>query len=201
MLESMTTSSFPTRAEISDVANAVYDYTDAVMLSNETAIGKFPVETVETMARILNYNETKNKGDIRKIYDFQLNDQEEVVVNSAYDMSLSLKEKKYNVKGFLVFTHTGRTARLLSRYRSNLPIFAFSPFLSVVRGLLLSYGVLPFEYHPLAEKRPVSNIDINTAIASLMRQKLLAKGDKLICLHGDMLAIEGGTNTVRIVTV
>ncbi|GIW63220.1 MAG: pyruvate kinase [Patescibacteria group bacterium] len=201
MLESMTANSFPTRAEISDVANAVYDYTDAVMLSNETAIGKYPVETVEIMSRILKYNEKKNKGDIRKVYDFQLSDQEEIVVNSAYDMYLSLREKKFNVKGFLVFTHTGRTARLLSRYRSNIPIFAFSPFLSVVRGLILSYGVFPFEYHPLAEKRPISVNDINKAVDILKSYQLVSKGDKLICLHGDVLAVQGGTNTVRLVSV
>ncbi len=199
MLETMVENPFPTRAEISDVANAVYDLTDAVMLSNETAIGKDPVRTVEVMSKIVSYNEKLNKVDSRARFNFDLKDQEELIVDSAYGLEYRFREKKDRIKAFVVFTHTGRTARLLSRYRPTVPIYAFTPSQKVVGGLTLSFGVFPYLYKKLGEKRSIRDEDIRVVLDCLLKKGRLSKGDKVIILHGDILAIEGGTSTIRIV--
>ncbi len=201
MLESMTENFFPTRAEISDVANAVYDLTDAVMLSTETAIGKYPVRAVEVMSQIIAFNEKKYKKDIRDKFEFDLQDQEEMVVDAAYNLSLGFQRKNNHIRGFVVFTHTGRTARLLSRYRSVFPIFAFSPFVSVVRALSLNYGVYGFSFPEIGKKKAVSDKQISKALDRLKKQNLVQKGDRLIVLHGDIFAVEGGTSVVHIIEV
>ncbi len=202
MLESMTENFFPTRAEISDAANAVYDFTDAVMLSNETAVGRYPVRTVEVMSQIISFNEKKYKQDIRDQMVFLLKDQEEMIVDTAYNLSLSFHKKHQDkVKGFMVFTHTGRTARLLSRYRSVFPIFAFSPFVSVVRSLTLSYGVYPFYFKEIGERKAVGDTQIRKAVERLKKEGCVSSSDKLIVLHGDIFAVEGGTSVVHIITV
>lgn len=199
MLESMVQNPFPTRAEISDVANAVYDLTDAVMLSNETAVGKYPVETAQTMAKIVTYNEKLNKVDSRTRFNFKLKDQEELIVDSAYGLEFRFRNQKDKIKAFVVFTHTGRTARLLSRYRPQIPIYAFTPSERVVGGLTVSFGVFPYYYPKLGEKRSVRDEDIRSVLDCLISEKEIEKGDRVIVLHGDILAIEGGTSTIRIV--
>ena len=199
MLESMTQNFFPTRAEISDVANAVYDLTDAVMLSNETAIGKYPVRTVEVMSKILSFNEKKNKVDSRERFKFKLQDQEDLIVDSAYGLEYRFRDQKDGIKAFIVFTHTGRTARLLSRYRPLVPIYAFTPSERVVGGLTVSFGVEPILYPSLGERRSIRDEDIAGVLSFLKEQKKLSTGDKVIILHGDILAVKGGTSTVRIV--
>ncbi len=199
MLESMTQNFFPTRAEISDVANAVYDLTDAVMLSNETAVGKYPVRTVEVMSKILAFNEKKNKVDSRARFNFELSDQEEIIVDSAYGLEYRFRGQKDGIKAFVVFTHTGRTARLLSRYRPLVPIYAFTPSERVVGGLTISFGVEPFLYPSLGERRSIRDEDVAGVLKFLIEKGKLSSGDRVVVLHGDILAVEGGTSTVRIV--
>ncbi len=199
MLESMTRNYSPTRAEISDVANAVYDLTDAVMLSNETAVGKYPVRTVEVMSKILRFNESKNKVDSRARFGFKLKNQEEIIVDAAYGLEYRFRENAEKIKAFIVLTHTGRTARLLSRYRPLVPIFAFAPTEKVVGGLTLSFGVKPFYYPRLGEKRAITDEEIRRILDVLVSKKKLTRGDRVIVLHGDILAVEGRTSTVRIV--
>lgn len=199
MLDSMTKNPFPTRAEISDVANAVYDLTDAVMLSDETAVGKYPAKTVKTMAKILSFNEKKNKVDSRARFNFVLSNQEETIVDSAYGLEYRFRQQKDKIKAFVVFTHTGKTARLLSRYRPLVPIYAFTPSKKTVGGLTLSFAVEPFYYPSLGKKRSVKDEDVAGILTFLKEKKRLFKGDKVIVLHGDMLAVEGGTSTIRIV--
>lgn len=200
MLESMIDSPRPTRAEVSDVANATYDLTDAVMLSAETATGKYPVDVVRTMNTTASFNETKFDIDTRLLYRFQYHDQESTISNAAYDLYLKMHGKNA-IRGFLVFTQTGRTARLLSMFRPRIPIFAVCPTEEVTRHLILQYGVYPLvQERRYKKKSRVYGEHIRVTMKDLLEKKLVLKGQQFIALHGDRWAEEGGTSTIRIVT-
>jgi pyruvate kinase len=141
MLESMIENPRPTRAEASDVANAIYDGTDAVMLSGETAAGKYPVETVAMMAKIVLETEQQIRLDppqrLRHPRTTRLSVAEticECMAHSADDLELA---------AIAIFTETGSTARLLSKYRPEPPIYALSPYEKVIRRAMLLWGTYP----------------------------------------------------------
>ncbi|OGK62524.1 pyruvate kinase [Candidatus Roizmanbacteria bacterium RIFOXYB2_FULL_38_10] len=201
MLESMIEKPFPTRAEISDIANATYDLTDAVMLSGETATGKYPVEAVRVMSKTVAFNERKNMVDSRKRFDFQKEDQDAIMCDTAYGLYLEYRKRKEHIAGFLAFTHTGKTIRLLSRYRPLIPIFAFDPQDKISESLTLQYGVIPFCFKQIGKKTRVNKEDIIKAVAYLKKQKLTKRGDILIVLHGEYWASQGQTSTVKILKV
>lgn len=201
MLESMTYKKIPTRAEVSDVANAVYDFTDAVMLSGETANGEFPKEAVSVMAKVVMYSESRNKhSDIRTLFDYQLLETSQMVCDSAFNLYKVLKKKGEHVKGFIVFTQSGKTARMLSRYRPHSPIFAFCPKEDLVRKLSLSFGVLPIFQKSLREKDEIVKEDIKNALSLLKEYGFSKSEDLFIVLHGDYWTSESGTSTIRIVS-
>ncbi len=201
MLESMTQRPIPTRAEISDVANAVYDFTDAVMLSGETASGKYPASAVSIMAKIVKYSENKNRHpDIRNLFSYQLFDVSQMVCDSAFNLYKVLKIKGQAVKGFLVFTESGKTARMLSRYRPHVPIFAFCPKEDLVRKLNLSFGVNPIFQDSLDQKSEITKQDIQKALNILKTNGFCSKNDNFIVLHGDHWTSKSGTTTIRIAT-
>lgn len=201
MLQSMITHPYPTRAEVSDVANATYDVTDAVMLSGETAIGKHPVEAVKVMRKTAAFNEKKNLVDSRKRFEFELEDQEAILCDIAYGLYFLYKEKKDKVVGFIVFTHTGRTVRLLSRYRPLVPIFAFTPNDTVRDSLLINFGVVPFTYKEISKKKKVRAASINRAVKFLKEKNLVKRGQRLIILHGYFWAVKGETSIVSTLKV
>lgn len=202
MLETMTNSKIPTRAEVSDVSNAVYDFTDGVMLSGETAMGAHPDEVVKLMARVVKFSEEKNRvHDIRNIIDYELKDNSEMVVDSAFNLYKSLKNMDKQIKGFIVFTHSGKTARMLSRYRSHVPIFAFCPDESVMRGLCLNYGVDAVLQREIKVKDEVVKEEIRDAINYLKEEGQCEENDTFIVLHGDYWTSEQGTSTIRLITV
>lgn len=201
MLQSMIESPNPTRAEVSDIANATYDLTDAVMLSGESASGKYPLEAVSMMKKVASFNETKALEDHRKWFKFKIDDAEGVFCNSAYELYLLHRTQKEPVSGFIVFTHTGKTVRLLSRYRPLVPIFAFTPEQSVCESLSLSFGVMPFVYKEMAKKSAVNKKDIRALIDSLKNKGLVKEDSLLIVLHGDFWAIKGQTSTLRLMEV
>jgi pyruvate kinase len=141
MLESMIENPRPTRAEASDVANAIYDGTDAVMLSGETAAGKYPVETVAMMAKIVLETESQMRLDppvrLRHPRTMRLSVAEticECMAHSADDLELA---------AIAIFTESGSTARLLSKYRPEPPIFALSPYENVIHRSMLLWGTYP----------------------------------------------------------
>ncbi|OIV35422.1 pyruvate kinase [Mangrovactinospora gilvigrisea] len=191
MLESMITSSRPTRAEASDVANAVLDGADAVMLSGETSVGKYPVETVKTMSRIVEAAEAEELAhglpELTKAQKPRT--QGGAVARAAADMGDFL-----NAKFLVAFTQSGDTARRLSRYRSPIPVLAFSPDETVRNQLALSWGVETF-HSPLAKHTDemVEQVD-----AELLRLGRCAKGDLVVITAGSPPGVPGSTNLVRI---
>lgn len=201
MLESMTNKPIPTRAEVSDVTNAVFDFTDSVMLSGETAMGKYPVETVELMKRVVKFSEDKNRlVDIRNVIEYNLGDSSQMVCDSAFNLYKSLKYKDHPIKGFIVFTHTGKTARMLSRYRMHVPIFAFCTSGEIVRSLSINYGVKAMVQKSLKSKDEIVKSDIQDAIEILKEKKLGEENDTFIVLHGDYWTSDQGTSTIRLIT-
>lgn len=191
MLESMTNNPRPTRAEATDVANAVLDGTDAVMLSGETANGKYPVKAVEAMAKIAHFNEMAYEF---APFDFEPVNETDVIVDSVTHM---LNQKNVKVKFVLVFTHSGLTARSLSRLRPKVPIIAVTRTQKVVEELTLSYGVgaVKSEFKEEEFKLP------NPIIDQLIKIGLISKGELIIVVHGQNYYVQGSTNAVALLKV
>ncbi len=200
MLQSMVQNPFPTRAEVSDIANATFDLTDSVMLSAETALGKHPIVTVELMVKTVAFNENKNKVDSRDRFHFETNDTESVFGDAAYGLYVRLRELKYEIAGFLVFTQTGRTVRLISRYRPLVPIYALTPNDKVSNSLSISFGVVPFS-HIVSSNEEVTKKQITAVIKMLKDKKLVKKKQLLIVIHGNVWAVKGGTSTITVAQV
>ncbi|MBQ7368158.1 MAG: pyruvate kinase [Clostridia bacterium] len=175
MLESMIHNPRPTRAEISDVANAVYDGTSAVMLSGETAAGEYPVQSVMAMAKIVERAENHVEY-IQSIENFSIRNSSEALSHSAATLA-----KDLNAKAIVVCTLTGATARMVSRFRPNINILGITTDIHAYRKLALSWGVLPV----MAEE--YSSVDILFYFA---KQKTLSSG---LAKKGDVIVITGGT--------
>lgn len=198
MLESMINSKTPTRAEIIDVANAVYGGTDGVMLSGETAIGQYPVEAVKMMNKTIEAVEEEG-ADIPHLFRnerFPLND--ESIVRLANKIT-DFIEKDDQPAGYLVFTKSGQTAFSLSSFRPDLPIFAFTDNPTVMGKLLLGYGIDSFNIGFDDQRGVIDTIKL--AIETLKKKKEVNKGDKLIIVSGDNIGVKGGTNNIRITEV
>jgi pyruvate kinase len=200
MLQSMVENPYPTRAEVSDVANAFYDLTDAVMLSAETASGKYPKKAVTMMNNILLFNESQNYLSDKKPFYFEIKTNADLVCESAYNLYISYLRHKKNLAGFLVFTQTGATARFISRYRPLLPIYTFVSSKNVADSLSIDFGVQTFIHKPVLENE-VTKKDIRSAISTLTGKNLIKKDETLLVLHGDYWAVKGGTSTLKIITV
>jgi len=141
MLNSMIKNPVPTRAEVNDIANAILDGTDAVMLSNETAVGSYPVESVEMMRKII--YETEN-SDIFKNLMNQTIEPAEISIPEAIAYSVKNTASRVKARVILTATETGRTAAIISKYRPQLPILALTPRWETLRFLNLTWGVFPF---------------------------------------------------------
>ena len=201
MLESMIEHPYPTRAEVSDIANAVFDNTSAVMLSGETATGKYSVKAVSTMARTASYNENAFDNDLRFTHKYSLAGIEDMMCEAAYDLYRSSKVLHAHIKGFIVLTHSGRTPRLLSCYRPRLPMYTFCPSKKVADALTIEFGVIPLIQDAThITSQEVTGENVRTAMQYLIKKGFAEKGDSFIVLHGDRWAITGGTSTVKIVT-
>ncbi|WP_031506714.1 pyruvate kinase [Streptomyces megasporus] len=191
MLDSMIDSSRPTRAEASDVANAVMDGTDAVMLSGETSVGKHPVETVKTMGKIVAAAEEDMlaKGLPPLTEDGKPRTQGGAVARAAAEMGDFLGAK------FLVaFTQSGDTVRRLSRYRSPIPVLAFTPDPSTCAQLNLTWGVETF----LGPTVQSTDEMVRQVDEQLLRIGRCQKGDKVIITAGSPPGVPGTTNMVRV---
>jgi pyruvate kinase len=187
MLESMTQNPRPTRAEASDVANAIFDGTDAVMLSGETALGRYPLESVEMMDRIIREAEASITQFPRPQRAAPLH------VAEATSELICHASDQLPMKVIAVFTETGSTARLVSKHRPRPPIIAFSPITETRRRLSLLWGVLP---RTIALVR---NIDEMAALAErrLLEEKLVRRGDVVGIVAGTPFGIGGTTNFMK----
>ena len=191
MLESMIHNPRPTRAEISDVANAVYDGTSAVMLSGETAAGEYPVQSVDAMARIVAQAETHIEY-IQTIDDFEIETTAEALSHSAATLA-----KDLNASAIVVCTRTGGTARKVSRFRPNINIIGITTDIHAYRQLALSWGVMPFitdEY---------TSIDILFYFAKQIALKsgLVKKGDTIVITGGTPNGKSGNSNLINVETL
>ena len=190
MLESMINNPRPTRAEISDVANAVYDGSSAVMLSGETAAGKYPVKTIKTMSKIC--EATENSIDYTKKYqkdEFKINNTMDAISHSVCQMAIDI-----GAKAIVVTSISGTTARMVSRFRPPVNIIGLSISKKTWRTLSLSWGIIPalcvYEDQMEGLFKKAKNI--------AKTQLNLQKGDKIIITGANTMGTVGGTNTIRI---
>lgn len=194
MMESMIEHQIPTRAEVFDVANAVLDGTDAVMLSAETSIGRYPDRAVEAMSRIC---EEAEKQRVVQVSDHRINQRFEAI-DEAIAMATMYSANHMGAKAIAALTETGSTCLWMSRISSNIPIFAFTRHASTRRRVTLYRGVYPVKFDithtdPLAANREI--------IDDLMGMGYLEDGDYIIITKGDLLGKRGGTNNMKIIKV
>jgi pyruvate kinase len=194
MLESMIESPNPTRAEVSDVANAIYDGSDAVMLSAETSVGKYPVEAVEYMARIAAEAERglRRRGftDVPRIIpDSRGSSDSDVVADAAYTAA-----RAAGVHAIVVFTTSGYSARLISRYRPPVKIIAMTSSVEVVRRLLINFGVQPI----VAPEVTTTDGMLEQIDTLLVQQGLLNPGEKVVFVAGQPIGRSGSTNLMKL---
>ncbi len=196
MLSSMVDNPLPTRAEASDVANAVLDGTDAVMLSNETAVGKFPVKSVEAMKNIIEETETLLTTEKRhELLDLpEIHDKTQAICDTAAHLSYHLFERALGV-----ITHTGTSVKIISKYRPQSPIYAAAFSLDVYRKMAFYHNVYPVLLdEETLKKSTVFHSSLENFEKKLKQSRLLQKGNSIIFLTGDISASGWHLNTIKV---
>ncbi|HEY9909936.1 MAG TPA: pyruvate kinase [Thermosynechococcaceae cyanobacterium] len=189
MLDSMVSSPRPTRAEISDVANAILDGTDAVMLSNETAVGKYPIEAVATMARIAVRIEQEKKN--RTIENSGRS------IPNAISCAVGQISEQLGAAAIMPLTKTGATARNVSKFRPTKPILAVTPHVDVARQLQLVWGVKPL----LMLDLPSTGQTFQAALNVAQEKQLLREGDLVVLTAGTLQGVSGSTDLIKVEVV
>ena len=194
MLASMENNPKPTRAEASDVANAILDGTSAVMLSGETAVGKYPLQALETLATIALHAEASlnDYGYLQKIKPSPAN----VVTQAIGQASVSMA-KNLGAAGIISLTESGFTSRLVSKYRPDCPIMAITSSERVARKLSMNWGVIPALY----QGEPNDDARIEFAISRIKQLANADSGDILVVTAGHLQHGAGSTDLVRIITL
>ncbi|ROR94763.1 pyruvate kinase [Sinobacterium caligoides] len=193
MMESMIEAPMPTRAEVFDVANAVLDGTDAVMLSAETAAGKYPIAAVEAMARTCIGAEKQVRPYAANLcfeIDFERTDQ------SIAMAAMYVANHTSGIRAILCLTESGSTPMWMSRLASNMPIYAVSRHADSCAKMALYRGVTAIEFDLFQQPQDVEQ----PALQQLLERGHIQPGDKVIVTHGDITGLHGGTNTLRIIT-
>ncbi len=189
MLETMSFNPVPTRAEASDVANAIFDGTDAVMLSGETASGKYPVKAVQMMSRIA------SEAEVSQFMTYNIHherDNNDLVTHAVARSAVNIRNE-LNANAIMVFSVSGKTAKLISKQRSANPVYAFSPSMKVFNRFSLVWGVTPLIVPKI--KNAAKIIDAGEKI--LKKKRLIRKNDIIIIVTG--LALKSGsTNIIKI---
>jgi len=192
MLNSMIDHPRPTRAEASDVANAIFDGADALMLSGETASGKFPVESVEMMERIINSAEASVRSNP------ELPIPEPIAIPASFpDVTCGIACRAARESGaslIVAFTLSGATARLLSHYRPSVPIIAFSPNQEVRRRMALLWGVVPRVLEPIQETEAM----VRRVEEELLSRGFANKGERVVIVFGAPIGQPGKINSLRL---
>lgn len=189
VIESMINSPRPTRAEATDIANAIFDGTDAIMLSGETAAGKYPVRATEMLVRIARYNEKIPLINRSKIFGKKMSGIQEFISKGAYVATSDL-----HVDAIVAHTIHGSTARFISRYKPQIPIFAMTPNKHTFRHLTLSYGVIPV----MGMHETSSDKLLRSSAKILIKNKMLKSNSKVVVTLGSRVGVLGGTDNLRI---
>lgn len=193
MLESMIHNPRPTRAEISDVANAVYDGTSAVMLSGESAAGRYPVETVRTMSEIVKETESHIHYEVRfRTYDFKIKNQVDAISHATCGMAIDI-----GAKAIVVTSRSGMTVRMVSRFRSPTDILGMATNKRVWYKLALSWGVKPV----LSEEFNSTDVLFYHAARAAKENFDLKKGDTVVITGGMTDGKSGNTNMIKVETI
>lgn len=188
MLKSMVDNPRPTRAEVSDVSNAVFDGTDAVMLSEETTVGKYPIKTVAIMRKIVQFNETHVQ---KKEYEKSLKNRTSAVTKMAVHL---LNDKLEDIDRVVVLTETGTTAQQLTRHRTLIPVIAVTDRALTAREMNLLFGV-----QPVLLEFPEGEIEsLKTILDVLKERNLIHSKETILMIHGTIYKRPGQTNTVSI---
>ncbi|EKD73337.1 MAG: hypothetical protein ACD_45C00355G0002 [uncultured bacterium] len=194
MLETMTYNTIPTRAEVSDVANAVLDGTDAVMLSQETAIGKYPDKAVAAMDRIC-LSAEKNPAATISRHRLEVHFQ---YVDEAIAMATMYTANHLDIKAIITLTESGTTSLWMSRIKSSIPIYGLSRHAATQRRMAMYRGVYPVPFDATHIDRRIIN---QAAVETLQHRGILKKGDLVIITKGDLIGVHGKTNSMKIFTV
>ncbi len=191
MLESMIKNPRPTRAEITDVANAIYDGTSAIMLSGETSIGAFPVLTVETMAKIARKTETDiNYTELLENTHINISKN----VTDAISYATCSAAHSLNASAIITITKSGHTSRMVSRYRPKCRIIASTPLIKVYNQLALSWGVCPM----MSEEAGTTDEIFENAIINAIEEGMVHNGDLVVITGGMPVGVSGTTNMIKI---
>ena len=194
MLDSMIKNPRPTRAESSDVANAVYDGTSAIMLSGESAAGKYPIESVKTMTRIaMKAEQSIDYGKRLASMQFDMMDN----ITNAISYATCTTALQLKAAGIISVTHSGETARMISRFRPSCPIIAPTACARVQRQLSLSWGVIPCLVESLSTIEEMFEVGVNKALEA----NLVKNGDIVVITAGVPGGISGTTNLLKVHTV
>jgi pyruvate kinase len=191
MLDSMVNNARPTRAEISDVANAILDGTDAVMLSNETAVGNYPVQAVETMARIANRIE-QDQLSMRNLEGTSGRS-----IPNAISQAVGRIAEQLKASAIMTLTKTGATARNVSKFRPSTPILAVTPHVDVARQLQLVWGVRPL----LVLDLPSTGQTFQAALNVAQEKYFLREGDLVVMTAGTLQGVAGSTDLIKVEVV
>jgi pyruvate kinase len=189
MLDSMVHSPRPTRAEVSDVANAILDGTDAVMLSNETAVGKYPIEAVKTMARIA--ERTEQEQITRNLESSGRS------IPNAISQAVGRIAEQLDASAIMTLTKTGATARNVSKFRPQKPILAITPHVDVARQLQVVWGVRPL----LVLDLPSTGQTFQAALNVAQEKTLLTEGDLVVMTAGTLQGVAGSTDLIKVEVV
>ncbi len=189
MLDSMVHSPRPTRAEVSDVANAILDGTDAIMLSNETAVGKYPIEAVKTMAQIA--LRIEQEPPIRQMTDSGRS------IPNAISQAVARIAGQLDAAAIMTLTKSGATARNVSKFRPQKPILAITPHVDVARQLQLVWGVKPL----LVLDLPSTGQTFQAAVSVAQENQLLHEGDLVVMTAGTLQGVSGSTDLVKVEVV
>ncbi|HET7627800.1 MAG TPA: pyruvate kinase [Bacillales bacterium] len=191
MLDSMQRNPRPTRAEASDVANAIFDGSDAVMLSGETAAGQYPVEAVKTMSKIALRTETAIAYD--DLFDKSMRDSE-TTITDAISQSVTHTALKLNVSAVITATESGHTARMIAKYRPKSPIVAVTNSERVKRQLMLVWGVVP----QLGETASSTDEMLDIAVEEALNSGIVRHGDLVVISAGVPVGQTGTTNLMKV---
>ncbi len=194
MLESMIHNTIPTRAEVSDVANAVLDGTDAVMLSGETAVGQYPDKAVSAMDRICLSAEKHLATKLKRTPS----NETLKYVDEAIAMAAMYTANHLDIKAIIALTESGTTPLLMSRFTSNIPIYGLSRYDATLRRMTLYRDVNPIPFDATDIDRRILN---QAAIAELQQRDIIKNGDLVLITKGDLIGVHGRTNSLKIVSV